>query len=258
MTENEFELLEEEKPKKLQFGWLIPIFLKPKETLNAIAEKKHGVWLTPILILMLTALILVMVSAPIITQAAQGYTLSPEDMQYYSEEEQAQMQQAMSMTSSPVITTVFPALGKFAGVWINWLLLGVILHLSLTLNGSRSSNRSALNLVAWSMMPFALRDIVQIVYILISKELINKPGLSGFIADGAIGFTAFISGVLLFIDIYLIWQILLLVTGVRSISGLSKGKAWMAALIAILVFIALKALPTLIGAQLAGLSGAMF
>lgn len=254
MTENEFDYLEEEKPKKMQFGWLVPIFIKPRQTLKSVAEKKHAVWLVPLLVLMISALVLVMVSAPVISQASQAVTM-PENFEYYSAEEQAQFQQAVSMGASPLVTIIFPFVGKVAGIWIGWFIFGSILHLSLTLNGSRSSTKSALNLVAWASMPFVIRDIVQIVAILITKQLILKPGLSGFVADGATGFMAFLGAFLIFVDLYLIWQIVLLVMGVREMSGLQKGKAWLATLIAVLIFISLKALPGFIGTLLGSLSG---
>lgn len=258
MIENEFEYLEEEKPRKLHFDWILPIFLKPRQTLKTIAEQNHSVWITPLLVLMITALVIVLVSAPVIAQASQVVTM-PENFEYYSPDQQDQFQQAVSMGSNPVVTMIFPLLGRFAAIWISWFLLGSILHLSLTLNGSRSGNRSALNIVAWASMPFFIRDIVQIVAILVTKQLITQPGLSGFAPEGAAGLVAFLSGFLAFIDLYLIWQIILLVAGVREISALKQNKAWLATLIAVLVFLSLKALPAFIGLQLASLSsGAIF
>ncbi len=258
MSDNELDYLEEEKPKKLQFGWVFPVLFKPRQTLKAIAEKNHSVWLAPLLLLMVSALVLVLVSAPVINQSA-GPVEMPPDFEYFSPEQQEQFLQAVDMGSSPVNTIVFPLLLRYAGIWISWFLLGSILHLSLTLNGSRSSNRSALNLVAWASIPFVIRDIVQIIAILTTKQLILKPGLSGFVADGALGLMAFVTALLTFVDLYLIWQIVLLVIGARQISGLKSGKALLAVLIAVVVFLSLKALPAFVGAQLSTLStGGMF
>lgn len=258
MSDNELDYLEEEKPKKLQFGWVFPVLFKPRQTLKAIAEKNHSVWLAPLLLLMVSALVLVLVCAPVINQSA-GPVEMPPDFEYFSPEQQEQFLQAVDMGSSPVNTIIFPLLLRYAGIWISWFLLGSILHLSLTLNGSRSSNRSALNLVAWASIPFVIRDIVQIIAILTTKQLILKPGLSGFVADGALGLMAFVTALLTFVDLYLIWQIVLLVIGARQISGLKSGKALLAVLIAVVVFLSLKALPAFVGAQLSTLStGGMF
>ncbi len=254
MSENDLDYLEEEKPKKLQFGWVFPILVKPRQTLQAIAEKNHSVWLLPLLLLMVSAVVLVLVSVPVISQSAPPMEMPP-DFEYFSPEQQEQFLQAVDMGSSPVNTIVFPLLLRFAGIWISWFLLGSILHLSLTLNGSRSSNRSALNLTAWASIPFVIRDIVQIIAILTTKQLILKPGLSGFIADGASGAMVFVGAVLGFVDLYLIWQIVLLAIGAKQVSGLKSGKAWLAVLLAVVVFLALKALPAFLGAKLAALTG---
>jgi len=83
--------------------------------------------------------------------------------------------------------------------------------------------------------------------------------LSGFMESGTTGLPAYLSSLLSFVDIYLIWQFILIGIGARKISGLKAGKAWLATLIAIIIFLALKALPGLIGAQLGTLStGGMF
>ncbi|PKO14957.1 MAG: hypothetical protein CVU39_12840 [Chloroflexi bacterium HGW-Chloroflexi-10] len=254
MSENDLAYLEEEKPKKLQFGWFFPIFIRPRRVMAEIAEKNHAVWLAPLLILMISAVVLVLVSAPLIGQASQVVP-DPEMNQYFTPEQQDSINQAASMGTSPVMTMVFPLLGKFAGIWIGWFLLGSILHLSLTLNGSRSSNRSSLNVVAWAGIPFVLRDIVQIVAILVTKQLITKPGLSGFMADGVSGGGAFLGAILAFIDLYLIWQIVLMVIGAGKVSGMKPVKVWLATLIAMVIFLALKALPVFLGAQLGSLAG---
>ncbi len=253
MLEQDVSFVEEEKPRKFQLKWFFPLFFRPGKALEEISEKNYGVWLAPLLLLMVSALILVLVSAPIISSATPE-VVAPEGLEYYSPEQQQQFSSAAEVSASPVVTTVFPLVGKFLGIWIGWFLLGSILHLSLTLNGSRSSNRSALNIVAWTSLPFLVRDLVQIFAILITRQVISAPGLSGFMADGASGFQTYLTAFLAFIDIYLIWQIILLGIGARKISGLKAGKAWLATLVAVLVFLALKAVPGLIAAQLSGLS----
>jgi hypothetical protein len=258
MSDIDLTYEEEEKPKKFQTKWFFPMFFQPNKALKEIAEKNYAVWLMPLCLLMLSALILVLVSAPIIAASSQNVTM-PEGFEYFSPEQQEQFQNAVTTSASPVVTTIFPLVGKVLGIWISWFLLSSILHLSLTLNGSRSSNRSAMNIVAWSSLPFFIRDIVQIFAILITKQLITQPGLSGFMEIGTTGFPAYLSSLLSFVDIYLIWQFILVGIGARKISGLQAGKAWLATLIAFIVFLALKALPGLIGAQLGTLStGGMF
>ena len=178
----------------------------------------------------------------------------PPDFQYYSPEQQAQFQQAMAATSSPVFLYVFPALVALSRVWIGWLLVGGLLHLVMTLLGGRGDTGAAMNLVAWAALPFALRDIVRIIAMLASQQLIASPGLSGF-APASEGFgPLFLVGLLGSVDIYLIWYSLLLVLGVRLGNGISRVKALSAVfLILILIFSAQAALVAFAG-QLGGLT----
>lgn len=258
MADLDLTYMEEEKPKKFQLKWFFPIFFKPNKSLSEIAEKNYAVWIAPLCILMLSALILVLVSAPILGGTSQNVT-TPEGFEYYSPEQQQQFQNAVTMGASPVVTIIFPLVAKIIGIWVGWFLLGSIFHLSLTLNGSRSSNRSALNVVAWASMPFFIRDLVQIFAILFTKQLISQPGLSGFMESGLTGFPAYLSALLSFVDIYLIWQMVLMGISAGKISGLIPGKAWLATIIAFIIFLGLKAIPGLIGAQLGTIStGGMF
>ncbi len=253
MTEIDVDFEVEQKPRKFVTQWFLPILFKPRKTISEIAEKEHPVWIAPLVALMVSALILVLVSSSLVGQASQ-YASQPEMYQYYSPEQQEQYQNAVNMGVSPVVTIVFPLAGKILGIWVGWILLGSILHLSLTLNGSRSNTRSALNIVAWASVPFILRDVVQIIAIISSKQLIVSPGLSGFMTDGAVGFSSFISVLLGFLDIYLIWQIVLIGLGAIKISGLQVGKAWLATMIAVIIFLVIKAIPGFVAAQLSGLS----
>jgi hypothetical protein len=258
MVENDLDLLEDEKPRKFTFKWLFALFFRPGKSLVEITEKNHAVWIAPLLVLMASALLVVLVSAPIIGQASQ-VTTPPQGFEYYSPEQQKQFAEAVAVGASPVVTLIFPLAIRFLGIWLGWFLLASILHLSLTLNGSRSSNRAMLNIVAWASLPFAVRDIVQAAAILINHQLINKPGLSGFVPTDAGGFTLFFGAFITFIDIYLIWQFALVVLGAGKVSGLKPGKVWLATILAFIIFLSLKALPGFVGAQLGSLSsGGMF
>jgi len=253
MLENDIEDEVEQKPRKLIFKWFFPILYKPRKSMDEIVQKDHAVWLAPLLVLMVTALVLVLVSAPLIGQSAQPAT-QPENFEYYSPDQQQQYQDAVNMGASPLVTMVFPYVGKLIGIWVGWILLGSILHLSLTLNGSRSNIRTALNIVSWASVPFILRDIVQIIALLGTHQLITQPGLSGFVETGAGGFSSFLVALFTFFDLYLIWQVVLIGIGAMRISGIKAGNAWLATVIAVLIFLVIKALPIFIAAQLKGLS----
>lgn len=161
--------------------------------------------------------------------------------------------QAQASASGPVQTYVFPAIGALAGVWVSWFALGAVLHLALTMLGSRGTSTSAFNLTAWASLPFALRSLVQLGAMLFGKTLINSGGLSGFVAADAQGGLLYARLLLAAVDLYLIWQIVLLWIGARA-SGLPRGKALLGVLASVLLLVGLGALLRFLVAQLAGLS----
>lgn len=258
MVENDLEALEEEKPRKFTLKWFFSVFFKPGKSLKEIAEKDYAVWIAPLLILMISAILVVLVTAPIIGRTSQTVS-PPEGFEYYSPEQQQQFQESLAVGASPVVTIIFPLVTRFLGIWLGWFLLASILHLSLTLNGSRSSNRSNLNVVAWASLPFVIRDLIQAVVILSTGQPILSPGLSGFVSADATGLSLFLGSFLAFVDIYLVWQFILVMSGAREVSGLKTGKVWLATILAFIIFLSLKALPGFITGQLGSLSsGGMF
>jgi hypothetical protein len=257
MADIDLNNIEAERPRKIHLEWVFPTLFKPAATFKTIGEQERSVWLTPLLLLSLLAIIFTLMSAPARIQAAQAQinmATPPDNFQWWSEEQQQQWYESQSNKIGPMFIYVFPALGELAGVWIPWLLLGSILNIALTLNGSRGNGTLLFNLTGWSMLPLAVRYVVRAVAVLISGQVIQSPGLSGLVtADGG-GFMTFLQPFLAHIDVYVIWMLVLLIVGVLHVSGLPRGKAIAAVAVSILLVLALQALPGFIGARLSGLS----
>lgn len=146
-------------------------------------------------------------------------------MPFYTPEQQAQFEQAAQAASGPVFRYVIPSITAVGAVWVGWLIVGGSLHLLLTLFGARGTNTERMNIAAWAGLPFALRDIVRIVAILIGGSAIAAPGLSGFIDPEATGLAAYFGQFLRVVDIYTIWNIALLVVGSRALDpNLGRGR----------------------------------
>lgn len=251
---NEIEVVEEPRPRRLHFEWLLPVFFRPGRTMHAVSQQEKGVWLAPLLVLSLLALIVSLAGGQARAAAAQPSGELPPDFQYWPPEQQEQYLQSQQNRASPAVIYGLPALGALAGIWIGWFLLGSILHLALTMVGSRGSNTAALNLAAWASMPFAIRFIVQAVYMLATRQVIQAPGFSGFIAADAAGFAAFLRPLLANVDIYTLWMVILLLIGAAPLTGLGKGKTWVAVILSVLLLLALQALPGYIAGRLSGLN----
>lgn len=138
--------------------------------------------------------------------------------------------QAQQATQGPVFMYIMPMVGSLTGLWLGWLLFAALLHFGSTLLGGRGSMQSALNIVAWASLPFALRDILRMVFMLIAGHAITSPGLSGFITT-----PGFLAQLLTRIDIFFLWHVLLLVIGFGVADSLPRGKATAGVLIVILL-----------------------
>ncbi|RPI83063.1 MAG: hypothetical protein EHM41_16825 [Chloroflexi bacterium] len=242
-----------ERPRRIRFDWIPGVLFTPRKTFAAIGNQNTSVWFVPIAVLIVAALLFVVVAGPLKREALmmQGPELPP-DFEYYSPEQQAQFLQAAQATQGPAFIYGFPALLAVGKVLLGWMLVGGLLHLLLTMLGGRGNTGITMNIVAWAGLPFALRYIVQVISMLITKSQIAGTGISGFAPAGE-GFIVFIGKLMEQIDIYLIWHILLLFIAVRGSNGISKGKAWTAVLVTVLVTISLAALAGYLSTLFGGL-----
>jgi hypothetical protein len=252
-------LAEHKTGPKIKWGegrwdWFYRIFIKPKQVFKEIVEGDGRVWLRPMVVLIILTLILSLAGGPArLMNAQMGMNEMPEDFPYWSEEQQNQYFQGQAEMLSPLFIYIFPALISLAGLWLGWFLLGNILHLMMTFKGSRQAQSAYLNLAAWAAMPFAIRCLVQTVALLATRQVIDDPGLSGFLEPGGSAGLALLNVLLGMVDIYALAFVVLLWIGAPVISGLRPEKTWWVTILAILVFVLLASLPSFAVSQLSGL-----
>jgi hypothetical protein len=235
--------------------WLLGAFIKPARAMQEVASAERATWLLPMALLTILTIASVLIAGPLRREAAiRNAAAPPPHFQYMSPEQQQQWMAAQESLNGPAMTHLFPGIGAVIGLWMSWFLLAAILHLVLTLLGSRSTNTSIYNLTAWASLPFAIRLGVQIAAMLIGHQLINSPGLSGFVTANASQVLIFFQSLLRLVDIYLIWQIVLLLVGAAATSGLSRGKVFSGVIGSVILLLALSALPGFIAAQLGGMN----
>jgi hypothetical protein len=210
---------------------MLATLLHPARLLAEMASEGRAVWLTPMLLLSFTAALAVLVAGYLKARAALlGEITLPPDWQFWTPEMQNNYMQAQQATQGPVFTYIIPLVGALVVLWLGWLVLSGLLHLGSTLLGGRGSMQSALNIVAWASLPFAIRDILRIVFMLSAGHAIASPGLSGFAANAG-----FLSQLLARTDVFLIWSAMLLVIGFGVADGLSRSKALAGVLIVMLI-----------------------
>ena len=247
-------------PKRWGFPRLLwGMIVRPRTTLEYLNERGGRTWWLPALLAALLVILPVVVAAPITARQSREAVAAVQE-QFGGEmpaEEQAQMEQAMSMAASPLITLVFPAAGGVVGLVVGWLVWAGALYLGSMALGGRSTFGQMFRTVVWAWLPYALRGLLQTVYILASGQLIPNPGLSGLVQENrpigeivvappSLGQTllvAFLSR----IDLFLVWSLVLLVIGVVVATRLPRRKAVLVTLGVWLLLTALSLLPALIG-----------
>jgi len=240
--------LDQQPARRFDLPRVLATLIHPRQAFAEIASESRAVWLTPMLVLSVTASLAVFVAGYLKSRAAlMGEIALPPDWQFWTPEMQNNYMQAQQATQGPVFTYVIPLVGALAAIWLGWLVLAGLLHLGSTLLGGRGSMQSALNVVAWASLPFALRDILRIVFMLLAGHAIASPGLSGFAAGAG-----FLSQLLARTDVFLVWSVILLVIGFGVADGLPRSKALADVIIVMLIVLLAQAGLGALGSRLGG------
>ena len=228
--------LEQKTARRFDISRVAAMFIHPRRTFEEMKSEARATWLTPMLILSLTGILVIVASGYFKTRAAMmGEVQLPPDWQYWSPDMQQNYMQAQQATQGATFMYVIPLVGALTSLWLGWVIVGGLLHLGSTLLGGRGSMQSALNVVAWSSLPFALRDILRAIYMVSVGHAINSPSLSGFAASSPI-----FSQILSRVDLFWIWYLVLLVIGFAVADGLSRKKAGMGVAIVLLLVLAVQ------------------
>jgi hypothetical protein len=223
--------------RRFDLRHLIAIYTRPRRTFTDLASDARAKWLTPMLVLTLSTILVVLVSGVMNTRAAaMGEIELPPDWQYWSQDMQDNYMQAQQSRQGPLFMYILPMLGSLTGLWLGWFVFSGLLHLASTILGGRGSLRGTLTVVAWASMPYLIRDVLRIVYMLAVSSAISAPGFSGFA-----GGSGFLSGMLAGIDVFLVWYILLLAIGVAISEGLPRGKAFAGVFVLVLAVLLVQA-----------------
>lgn len=244
MTEN----ITLQSTSRFNFARIVEMLLQPQRTFALLAEELRSSWSTPMLALSISAFLGVIVSGYLTSRAAMmGEVQLPRDWEWWTPDMQANYMQAQQSMQGPVFSYIIPLVSALVGLWLGWLILSGLLHLGSTLLGGRGSMQGALNITGWASLPFLIRDVLRIMFMLIVGHSITSPGLSGFA-----GSAAFWAQLLTRVDIFFIWSIVLLVIGFGIGDSLPKAKAITDVVVVALLLLLLQ---SGIGALLSNASG---
>jgi hypothetical protein len=248
--------------------------VRPRATLEYLDEQRRRTWWVPAILAVLLLLLSVVVAAPITTrQTREAVQASQEQLRErmgteMSAEQQAQIEQSMSIAASPLITVAFPAVTSVIGRVVGWLVWAGALYLAGMALGGQSTFGQMFRTVVWTWLPFVLRTLIQVIYILASGQLIANPGLSGIVGETRpiaemvrappdMG-QMFLKALLSKVDLYLLWNLALVAIGVAVVAHLPRRKAVLVTLGVWLLLTAMSLLPVLVSGVFARQMGMGF
>jgi hypothetical protein len=235
-------------PPKLDFKKLFQILFQPGKALADLATREKPAWLLPMLLISLLLIVRTILAGYFqVKAAAMGQVTLPVDWQYWSPAMQNNYMQAQQATQGPVFVYIIPLTLGLVKFWLAWFTVSGLTHLTSTLFGGRGKMVSALNVTAWACLPFVLRDIVRIVFMLVVHHSIASPGLSGMTA------IPFLSKLLIPVDLFFIWFIILMIAGIHKADNLSTGKAIASVLIVLVVGLLAQAGVSMLTSKMGGL-----
>ena len=241
---------------RFHFKWLIPLLIHPRHAFEHVLLRK-ATWLTPLLVisLLVVAQVLVMETrtfsgadmVPAENIPAEGVPPMGKGGGGGGSLEEGPSPDGMgteTRASSGWKNALLATVSKLAGLWIGWFILTLLLFVALVISGSQGNFSQALNLTAWSSLPYAIQILAQILFLFAYSPGANLPqGLAGLASQVQGQGGQFLGIVFQRVDIFLLWQVILLMVGAVFISQLPAGKTRWLVLLAILVYLVLAALP---------------
>jgi hypothetical protein len=236
----------EEKMNVLQL--LVSIIDRPAVTLSYVGKKPGWAWLTPAFLVLVGLVVFSVVTAPLTSELAlrqaqqQLASLPPQQA------EQAASQ--IERFTSPPMIAGFSIVGGLIALVVIWLLgAGVLYFLGLVAGGEANFAQS-FAILAWSWLPYSLRNLILAAYVAYSGQMINQ-GLSFLVATGDQTQDAanWLYVLLAQFDLFYLWHLILVIVGLAVVGRFSKTKASIVGLIYLAVTAALSLVPTLVGSM---------
>lgn len=223
---------------------------RPRRTLEYLSQNGKRFWWVPALVI-LVLIVLPTIISPASAAQTPSSSMGMESMGAYGGT--ATMETPAPSTTSPLVGILGVA-GRALSTAITWALWGGALYLASVFLGRSSTFKQMLRLTIWTWLPYGVRGILQTIYILVSGQAITNPGLSGFVIDrsapslvpagpGQIALAAMLSRV----DLFLVWNLFLLITGLMVTTRLTRRKSVIAVLAIWVIFSLLGVIPALTG-----------
>ena len=196
------------------FGWID----QPKKTLRYVMkDPRWPVWLAPALMIFVTLIVVAIVSAPLLSQVSlqEAEAQMEAQMGSLSGEQGEQVRRSLDTFTSPLFLAATAITFGILGLILTWLFRAAVLFFISYLLGTDNRYIQMVTLVLWTWLPFALRDLVQAIYVALNGQLAVHRGLSFLVAtsDQAHGAGNLLYGILSQMDVFLGWHLVLVAIG---------------------------------------------
>ncbi len=195
-------------------GWID----QPKKTLRYVMkEPRWSLWVAPALVIVLSSIIVVAVSAPFLSEVSrqQAEQQIESQMPSLSGDQEQQVAGSIATFTSPLFLAATGITLGTLGLVLTWLFRGAVLFFISYLSGTDNPYIRLVTLVLWTWLPFALRNVVEAIYVVINGQLPLHRGLSFLVssADQVQNAGNLFYGLLTQIDPFLVWHLVLVGIG---------------------------------------------
>lgn len=213
-------------------GILVGTLVKPRATMPALNRVKWSWWSIPALPTLVVAVLTVVSYS--YSDCRYIYRL---EVEHYASSTDQTGRPPEPITRLPVTMTV-RAIGRVVSTALAWVAWSGALYLAMTLLGHNGiAFGSTWTLVLWAWLPHAVRGTLQSIYMTVVGRPIYNQELSGLVVDNTpppmMTFHYVIpttnqqalASLLARLDIYVLWQLALMVVGITALTRLSSRKA---------------------------------
>ncbi len=238
-------------------GWID----QPRKTLRYVIENPSwSVRLAPVLVVLVSLIIVTVVSAPLLSEVSRQQAEGQIEAQMgsLSGEQADQARRSLDTFTSPLFLGVTAiALGTL-GLVFAWFFRGALLFFISYLFGTDNRYTQMVTVVVWTWLPFALRDVVQAVYVVVNGQLVVNRGFSFLVASGDQVQDAgnLMYGLLSQVDVFLVWHLALVAIALMVSTRSTRAKIALGTVsywaVTAVVGLAPTLLATLVGRSLVG------
>lgn len=251
------------------FAALLGILFRPGRTFAALRDAKRRWWIIPALIALLALAFYGYTSARASADAAYEQQLQAMEMMAGDPRMGEVVIEPPTRTGPHPLTIGLTISAQILGAVVTWLVWAGLLTLASTFFGQNGAKFGGFfAMVVWARLPFAIRNLIQAIYMTITGTIIYNQGLSGLILDNTPTTTSagygfgiissmrtlqptrgqqVLAALLGRVDAYLVWSLILTVAGVWAFARLPRRKAIVVTLVIWALATLVSLLPTIVG-----------